>query len=85
MVTTLGKLTLLMKITPITWDKKQTLAIGLAEKGIQEIYSFTQILQALVVDKTLDSAIPGNHYPVEKYLGKQLRYPLDKCTFLSGG
>ena len=62
------------------------LAIGLAEKGIQEIYSFTQILQALVVDQTLDRAIHRiNHYPVDKYLRKQLRYPLDTCTFLSGG
>ena len=38
---------------------------------------------ALVV-QTLDSAIHWiNHSPVDKYLGKQLRYPLDR--FLSGG
>ena len=72
MVTTLGKLTLLMKFTPITWDKKQTLAIGLADKGIHEIYSFTQILQALVVDKTLDSAIPDKSLSTGKVFGKTI-------------
>ena len=36
------------------------------------------------VVQTLDSAIHRiNNYPVDKYLGKQLRYPLDR--FLSGG
>jgi len=39
--------------------------------------------QAPVVQK-LDSAIQRiNHYPVDKYWGKQLRYPLDRD--LSGG
>ena len=36
------------------------------------------------VVQTLDSAIHRiNHYPLDKYLGNQLRYPLDR--FLSGG
>ena len=36
------------------------------------------------VVQTLDNAIHRiNNYPVDKYLGKQLRYPLD--GFLSGG
>ena len=34
--------------------------------------------------QTLDSAIHGiKHYLADKYLGNQLRYPLDR--FLSGG
>ena len=41
------------------------------------------IYLALIV-QTLDSAIHRiNHYPADKYLGNQLRYPLDR--FLSGG
>ena len=36
------------------------------------------------VVQTLDSSIHRiNHYPADKYLGNQLRYPQDR--FLSGG
>ena len=36
-------------------------------------------LQQAAVVQTLDSAIYRiNHYPVDKYLGNQLRYPLDR-------
>ena len=41
------------------------------------------VVLALVV-QTLDTAIHRiNHYPADKYLGNQLRYPLDRV--LSGG
>ena len=37
------------------------------------------LLQQVAVVQTLDSAIYRiNHYPVDKYLGNQLRYPVDR-------
>ena len=53
--------------------------------GYSSVYFQSFVLHHLApVVQTLDSAIHRiNHSPVDKYLGKQLHYPLDR--FLSGG
>ena len=52
-------------------------------KGYTKAPLLDDTLLAPVV-QTLDSAIHGiKHYLADKYLGNQLRYPLDR--FLSGG
>ena len=54
-----------------------------ADRGDERTVALRFVSQAQVVQK-LDSAIHRiNHYPVDKYYGNQLRYPLN--SDLSGG
>ena len=72
MVTTLGKLTLLMKFTPITWDKKQKTCNWSRRKRNSRNLQFYSNTTGPVVDKTLDSAIPDKSLSSGKVFGKTI-------------
>ena len=65
-----------------TTNEKNVFVYGADTIEEQEV-TLISYVQTLVV-QTLDSAIHRiNHYPVDKYYGNQLRYPLD--SDLTGG